>query len=149
MNSRPLAVVTGGAGFIGSHMVDLLVDQGFRVHVIDSLIGGRAANLAQHQANPDVVLDERDVRALASHDKVFTNVKFVFHYRRHRRHRAIHRAADRIYVGQCSGDRAGAGSSSSCTSAKGGICRLFFLLRLSSRSYRGKPSRRTAVSVCP
>lgn len=80
MNSRPLAVVTGGAGFIGSHMVDLLVDQGFRVHVIDSLIGGRATNLAQHQANPDVVLDERDVRALASHDKVFTNVKFVFHF---------------------------------------------------------------------
>ncbi len=80
MNSRPLAVVTGGAGFIGSHMVDLLVDRGFRVHVIDSLIGGRAANLAQHQANPDVVLDERDVRALASNDKLFAGAQLVFHF---------------------------------------------------------------------
>ena len=80
MNSRPLAVVTGGAGFIGSHMVDLLVDWGFRVHVIDSLIGGRATNLARHRANPDVVLDERDVRTLASTDKLFTDVRFVFHY---------------------------------------------------------------------
>lgn len=80
MNCRPLAVVTGGAGFIGSHLVDLLVDQGFRIHVIDSLIGGRAANLKRHQANPDVVLDERDVRALAAGDKVFSDAQFVFHF---------------------------------------------------------------------
>ncbi len=38
--SLPIAVVTGGAGFIGSHTVDLLVDEGYRVHVIDSLVGG-------------------------------------------------------------------------------------------------------------
>ena len=80
MASRPLAIVTGGAGFIGSHMVDLLVDRGFRVHVIDSLVGGRAANLARHRANPDVALDERDVRALAPDDKLFADVRFVFHY---------------------------------------------------------------------
>ena len=55
MSTRPLAVVTGGAGFIGSHMVDLLVEQGFRVRVIDNLVGGRAANLAQHEANPEVI----------------------------------------------------------------------------------------------
>jgi UDP-glucose 4-epimerase len=80
MNSRPLAVVTGGAGFIGSHMVDLLVDRGFRVRVIDSLIGGRAANLAQHRKNSDVVLDERDVRALASNDTLFSDAQLVFHF---------------------------------------------------------------------
>ena len=80
MSGRPLAIVTGGAGFIGSHMVDLLVDRGFRVHAIDSLIGGRAANLARHQANPDVVLDERDIRALASNDKLFADAKLVFHF---------------------------------------------------------------------
>ena len=80
MNGPPLAVVTGGAGFIGSHMVDLLVDQGFRVHVIDSLIGGRFSNLARHQANPDVSLDERDVRALAPNDAVFAGAQLVFHF---------------------------------------------------------------------
>ncbi|HEY3196753.1 MAG TPA: NAD-dependent epimerase/dehydratase family protein [Nitrospirales bacterium] len=80
MAARPLAVVTGGAGFIGSHMVDLLVEHGFRVRVIDSLVGGRAANLAQHQANPEVILDERDVRALAPDDKLFAGARYVFHF---------------------------------------------------------------------
>lgn len=81
MTSRqPLAVVTGGAGFIGSHMVDLLVERGFRVHVIDNLVGGRAANLAQHTNNPGVVLDERDIRALAPDDKLFADARVVFHF---------------------------------------------------------------------
>ena len=52
MKSRPLAVVTGGAGFIGSHMVDLFVERGFRVHVIDSLIGGRATTWRNTRRTP-------------------------------------------------------------------------------------------------
>jgi len=80
MVTRPLAVVTGGAGFIGSHMVDLLVERGFRVRVIDNLVGGRAANLVHHKSNSDVVLDERDIRALASDDKLFSGARFVFHF---------------------------------------------------------------------
>ena len=46
MSLSKLAVVTGGAGFIGSHMVDRLLDEGFRVHVIDNLVGGRLENVA-------------------------------------------------------------------------------------------------------
>lgn len=80
MSSLALAVVTGGAGFIGSHMVDLLVDRGFRVRVIDSLVGGREANLARHQNNPDVVLDERDIRTLRPGDKLFSDARYVFHF---------------------------------------------------------------------
>ena len=80
MAERPLAVVTGGAGFIGSHMVDLLVDRGFRVHVIDSLVAGRAENLARHRGTLDVVLDERDVRALAPGDHVLAGARYVFHF---------------------------------------------------------------------
>ena len=49
----PIAVVTGGAGFIGSHMVDLLLKSGYRVRVIDNLSGGHAKNLAAHMQNPN------------------------------------------------------------------------------------------------
>jgi UDP-glucose 4-epimerase len=80
MPARPLAVVTGGAGFIGSHLVDLLLDRGFRVHVVDNMLGGRRANLARHRHNGDLVLDERDVRALAPGDALFAGATYVFHF---------------------------------------------------------------------
>lgn len=78
--TRPVALVTGGAGFIGGHMVDLLVERGFAVRVVDNMTGGRAANIAQHRGNPDVVLEERDVRSYAPEDPLFRGVKFVFHF---------------------------------------------------------------------
>jgi UDP-glucose 4-epimerase len=80
MSTRPLAIVTGGAGFIGSHMVDVLLERGFRVHAIDNLTGGRALNLAQHRDNADLVLEERDVRTLAPDDTLFAGAAYVFHF---------------------------------------------------------------------
>ena len=47
--SKKIAIVTGGAGFIGSHMVDLLINKNFKVRVIDNLVGGRLSNLQKHQ----------------------------------------------------------------------------------------------------
>jgi UDP-glucose 4-epimerase len=61
-------------------MVDLLVERGLRVRVIDNLIGGRAANLNHHAANPEVILDERDIRDLAPDDKLFAGARYVFHF---------------------------------------------------------------------
>ena len=58
--ARKTAVVTGGAGFIGSHMVDLLVERGYRVRIIDNLVGGREANIAHHAGNADVVAEIRE-----------------------------------------------------------------------------------------
>ena len=80
MISRPVAVVTGGAGFIGSHMVDLLVGRGFEVRVIDSLLGGRRDNLAQHVTNKNFVFEEKDIRHLAPGDPLFAGAKYVFHF---------------------------------------------------------------------
>lgn len=78
--SRPVALVTGGAGFIGSHMVDLLVERGFDVRVIDNLCGGREANLAHHAKNPGVSLDVADVRDLAPDAPVFRECRYLFHF---------------------------------------------------------------------
>lgn len=80
MTTRPIAIVTGGAGFIGSHMVDLLVEQGFVVRVIDNLVGGREENLAHHAHNPDVVLERRDIRNFAADDALFRGAKYVIHF---------------------------------------------------------------------
>lgn len=79
MTDKPIAVVTGGAGFIGSHMVDLLVDQGFKVHVIDNLYGGRAANIAHHDTS-DVVFEETDIRAVTPDHPLFKGSEYVFHF---------------------------------------------------------------------
>jgi len=80
MSSKPVAVVTGGAGFIGSHMVDVLVDNGFSVRAIDNLKGGREANLAHHAANADVSLDRADIRRMDPNAAVFSDARYVFHF---------------------------------------------------------------------
>ena len=46
MNQQELVLVTGGAGFIGSHLVEALLGAGHRVRVVDNLATGRLANLA-------------------------------------------------------------------------------------------------------
>ena len=79
MTSRPIALVTGGAGFIGSHMVDLLVDKGYSVRVIDNLVGGREENLA-HLKNESVEFEQRDIRSISPGDPLFKGAKFVFHF---------------------------------------------------------------------
>jgi UDP-glucose 4-epimerase len=80
MTTRPVAVVTGGAGFIGSHMVDTLLQSGFTVRVIDNLVGGREENLAQHAANPSLAFERRDIRSFAPDDAMFRGAKYVIHF---------------------------------------------------------------------
>jgi UDP-glucose 4-epimerase len=76
----PRAVVTGGAGFIGSHMVDLLVDRGHSVVVIDNLVTGRAENLARHRREPRVAFHEIDMCTVATDSRLFRDVDYVFHF---------------------------------------------------------------------
>lgn len=78
--TKPIAVVTGGAGFIGSHMVDLLLASGYQVRVIDNLLGGRESNLVQHAGNPDLICEWADIRELPVDSKLFDGAKYVFHF---------------------------------------------------------------------
>ena len=56
----PRAVITGAAGFIGSHLSDALLDRGYAVVGIDNLLTGNTANVA-HLANRDFLLLKHDV----------------------------------------------------------------------------------------
>jgi UDP-glucose 4-epimerase len=80
MTAKPVAVVTGGAGFIGSHMVDVFVNNGFDVRVIDNMIGGREANLAHHAGNAGVTLEKADIRDLKPDSKLFAGAQCVTHF---------------------------------------------------------------------
>ncbi len=57
----PESVVTGGAGFLGSHLVDLLLARGHRVVVLDNLVTGTVDNIAHHAGNPAFRFIHQDV----------------------------------------------------------------------------------------
>ena len=80
MTTNSVAVVTGGAGFIGSHMVDLLLERGFEVRVLDNLSGGHERNLAHHATNSRLHFEQTDICKLDSGSSLFHNAKYVFHF---------------------------------------------------------------------
>jgi len=80
MSDHQVAVVTGGAGFIGSHVVDLLLDRGYEVRVIDNLVGGREVNLAHHAGNPKLHFLKSDIRTLEAGASMFKGADRVIHF---------------------------------------------------------------------
>lgn len=72
-------LVTGGAGFIGSHIVDRLLDEGFKVRVLDNLSTGEKKNLAQHQNKKSFQFIEGDIRNFDLVKKTVKGVDAVFH----------------------------------------------------------------------
>lgn len=73
------ALVTGGASFIGSHLVDHLLKQGADVRVADDLSSGRRENLAPHLGHGDVELVEGDLRDTAFARRAMEGRQVVFH----------------------------------------------------------------------
>jgi len=72
-------LVTGGGGFIGSHLVDRLVAEGRRVKVIDNFSVGRKKNLEQHAGNAACEVIEGDICDEALMDKLSHGAERVFH----------------------------------------------------------------------
>ena len=72
-------LVTGGAGFIGSHLVDRLLAEGRRVRVLDSFEVGRRENLAHHDGEADLEVLEGDVADPIAADEACRGVDRVFH----------------------------------------------------------------------
>ena len=72
------SVVTGGAGFIGSNLVDHLVRIGHKVIVLDNFVSGKKANLTHHKKK-DVKIIRIDISKSKNLDKYFKRVDYVFH----------------------------------------------------------------------
>lgn len=75
--NKPIAVVTGGAGFLGSHLCDKLIKEGFRVICIDNLLTGNADNIAHLIGNNDFHFIKHDV---TNYIHVPGKVDFILHF---------------------------------------------------------------------
>jgi len=77
VGNRELYLVTGGAGFIGSHIAEALVERGDRVRVLDSLITGRRENLSPIADRIEFI--EGDIRDYATTLRAAEGVSVIFH----------------------------------------------------------------------
>ena len=69
------AIVTGGAGFIGSHIADALVERGFETHVIDNYAAGKR----EDRANAKVIYHDTDICEYASIAPIIAGAEYIFH----------------------------------------------------------------------
>ncbi len=72
-------LVTGGCGFIGSHMVDRFLSEGHQVQVIDDLSSGNAKNLEHHKSNSKLKVNIASIADYESILPLFSGIDWVFH----------------------------------------------------------------------
>ena len=75
--SKPTTVITGGAGFLGSHLSDLCLSRGHQVIVLDNLITGNVANIEHLAGNPDFKFIHHDV---TEYIYLPGKVDYIFHF---------------------------------------------------------------------
>jgi len=75
----PHTLITGGAGFIGSHLAERLLGQGERVVVIDDFSTGSRDNLASVADDPNLTVIESTVTGCESLDSIVADSGYVFH----------------------------------------------------------------------
>ena len=74
-----VVLVTGGAGFIGSHLTEALLQEGHSVRVLDDFSTGRRENLIFGKEYPSLKIIEGDIRNLAVCQKAMKGIEHVFH----------------------------------------------------------------------
>ena len=84
-------LVTGGAGFIGSHLCDALINRGHHVKVVDNLVLGRKENIEHLIDNPQFHFIEADLLEMPKMREIFAEGKFDMVY-----HLAANRTSKRV-----------------------------------------------------
>src|SRR5687768_10526609 len=79
MGSRGNVLVTGGAGFIGSHLVERLLRDGHTVTIIDDCSTGSLQNLAEIRTHPDLAIIQSAVSDCADLPVLCAQASFIFH----------------------------------------------------------------------
>jgi len=77
--NKAKTLITGGAGFIGSHLVDALMTQVTNVHVFDNLSSGKLQNIKRWLNNPDFKFTHADILNQGSVCNAIENCFTVFH----------------------------------------------------------------------
>jgi UDP-N-acetylglucosamine 4-epimerase len=72
-------LVTGGAGFIGSNLIEVLLDNNIKVKCLDNFSTGKRNNIKPFLKNNNFILIEGDIRKLADCQKACNNVDFILH----------------------------------------------------------------------
>ena len=73
---KKVCLVTGGAGFIGSHLCDALLDKGHKVFCLDNLLTGREENLDSAKKSPDFTFIRYDVNKELP---ILGTIQYIFH----------------------------------------------------------------------
>lgn len=74
------ALVSGAAGFIGSHMVELLLNKGYKVKALDNLEIGTFKNLQHLKKSKNFTFKKLDIRKIKKNEIFFKKVDYVFHF---------------------------------------------------------------------
>jgi nucleoside-diphosphate-sugar epimerase len=77
--AKPNVLVTGGAGFIGSHLVPNLLEEGYNITVFDNLTTGKIENLRTATKNPNFKFIQGDIRNVRQLQQAFRNIQVTIH----------------------------------------------------------------------
>ena len=72
-------VITGGAGFIGSHITEKLANQGYQITILDDLSTGKLVNIEALLEKPNIELVQGSITDTTLLQRIFKDVCYVFH----------------------------------------------------------------------
>ena len=80
---KKVCLVTGCAGFIGSHMCDLLIKKKFKVYGVDNLVSGKKSNIVSIIKNKNFIFIKQDIKNIKKVLKKISRLDYVYHFAGH------------------------------------------------------------------